>query len=55
MKSKKLLLALCFAILPCGLISTPVFAQEKSVYLENNTEKTYTEFDEFVIVCYRSK
>lgn len=50
MKSKKLLLALCFAILPCGLISTPVFAQEKSVYLENNTEKTYTEFDEFVIV-----
>ena len=39
MKSKKLLLALSLAILPYNLISTPVYAEEKSVYLDNNKEK----------------
>ena len=50
MKSKKLLLALSLAILPYNLISTPVYAEEKSVYLDNNKEKNYNEFDKFIIV-----
>lgn len=50
MKSKKLLLALSLAILPYNLISIPVYAEEKSVYLDNNKEKNYNEFDKFVIV-----
>lgn len=50
MKSKKLLLALSFAILPYNLISTPVYAEEKSVYSDTNKEKTYNEFDKFIIV-----
>lgn len=50
MKSKKLLLALSLAILPYNLISTPAYAEEKSVYLDNNKEKNYNEFDKFIIV-----
>lgn len=50
MKSKNLLLALSLAILPYNLISTPVYAEEKSVYLDNNKEKNYNEFDKFIIV-----
>lgn len=50
MKSKKLLLALSLVILPYNLISTPVYAEEKSVYLDNNKEKNYNEFDKFIIV-----
>lgn len=50
MKSKKLLLALSLAILPYNLISTPVYAEEKSFYLDNNKEKNYNEFDKFIIV-----
>jgi hypothetical protein len=50
MKSKKLLLALSLAILPYNLISIPVYAEEKSVYLDNNKEKDYNEFDKFIIV-----
>lgn len=50
MKSKKLLLALSLAIFPYNLISTPVYAEEKSVYLDNNKEKNYNEFDKFIIV-----
>lgn len=50
MKSKKLLLALSLAILPYNLISIPVYAEEKSVYLDNNKEKNYNEFDKFIIV-----
>lgn len=50
MKSKKLLLALSLAILPYNLISTSVYAEEKSVYLDNNKEKNYNEFDKFIIV-----
>lgn len=50
MKSKKLLLALSLAILPYNLISTPVYAEEKLVYLDNNKEKNYNEFDKFIIV-----
>lgn len=50
MKSKKLLLVLSLAILPYNLISTPVYAEEKSVYLDNNKEKNYNEFDKFIIV-----
>lgn len=50
MKSKKLLLALSLAILPYNLISTPVYAEEKSVHLDNNKEKNYNEFDKFIIV-----
>lgn len=50
MKSKKILLALSLAILPYNLISTPVYAEEKSVYLDNNKEKNYNEFDKFIIV-----
>lgn len=50
MKSKKLFLALSLAILPYNLISTPVYAEEKSVYLDNNKEKNYNEFDKFIIV-----
>ncbi len=50
MKSKKFLLALSLAILPYNLISTPVYAEEKSVYLDNNKEKNYNEFDKFIIV-----
>lgn len=50
MKSKKLLLALSLAILPYNLISTPVYAEEKSVYVDNNKEKNYNEFDKFIIV-----
>lgn len=50
MKSKKLLLALSLAILPYNLISVPVYAEEKSVYLDNNKEKNYNEFDKFIIV-----
>lgn len=50
MQSKKLLLALSLAILPYNLISTPVYAEEKSVYLDNNKEKNYNEFDKFIIV-----
>ena len=50
MKSKKLLLALSLAILPYNLISIPVYAEENSVYLDNNKEKNYNEFDKFIIV-----
>lgn len=50
MKSKKFLLALSLAILPYNLISIPVYAEEKSVYLDNNKEKNYNEFDKFIIV-----
>lgn len=50
MKSKKLLLALSLAILPYNLISIPVYAEEKSVHLDNNKEKNYNEFDKFIIV-----
>lgn len=50
MKSKKLLLTLSLAILPYNLISIPVYAEEKSVYLDNNKEKNYNEFDKFIIV-----
>lgn len=50
MKSKKLLLSLSLAILPYNLISIPVYAEEKSVYLDNNKEKNYNEFDKFIIV-----